>query len=179
MVGREDENRAAEPLLVLVAFEEAAEGHVVVGNPLVDAGVALGKRVGVLFGHDEGVVRREGEERGEEGLARAAQLLAREAQEGLVPDAPVSVEIPLAVGRLVILAADEPLDAGRAGVGPEAHRTVLRAAEEERLVAPVESMAGSWRLRPSAWGISTKGVLNEGMLPSTEGSAWMERVPLA
>ena len=40
-------------------------------------------------------------------------------------------------------------------------------------------MAGSWRLRPSDCGISTKGVRNEGMLPSTEGMAWIERVPLA
>ncbi len=40
-------------------------------------------------------------------------------------------------------------------------------------------MAGSWRLSPSDWGSSTKGVLNEGMLPSTDGMAWIERVPLA
>ena len=40
-------------------------------------------------------------------------------------------------------------------------------------------MAGSWRLSPNDWGISTNGVRNEGMLPSTEGMAWIEREPLA
>ena len=40
-------------------------------------------------------------------------------------------------------------------------------------------MAGNWRLSPSDWGISTKGVRNDGMLPSTEGMAWIDRVPLA
>ncbi len=40
-------------------------------------------------------------------------------------------------------------------------------------------MAGSWRLWPSDWGSSTKGVRNEGMLPKIEGRAWIERVPLA
>ena len=40
-------------------------------------------------------------------------------------------------------------------------------------------MAGSWRLSPSDWGISTKGVRNDGRLPNTEGMAWIDRVPLA
>ena len=40
-------------------------------------------------------------------------------------------------------------------------------------------MAGSCRLAPNDWGISTKGVRSDGMLPSTEGMAWIERVPLA
>ena len=40
-------------------------------------------------------------------------------------------------------------------------------------------MAGSWRLSPSDWAISTKGVRNDGILPNTEGMAWIDRVPLA
>ena len=40
-------------------------------------------------------------------------------------------------------------------------------------------MRGSWRLRPSDWGISTKGWRNEGMLPRIAGIAWIERMPLA
>ena len=81
------------------------------------------------------MVRREGEERGEERLGRRRELLAHELQEGFVPDAPVSVEVVPAVARLVVLAADEPLDARRAGVGAESHRAALRAAEERRGIA--------------------------------------------
>ena len=137
MVGHEDEDRAPEPLLAAEAFEETAEGLVVVGHALVDLRITVGQRRRVLFGHDERVVRREGEERGEEGFGHGRELLAHELQEGFVPDAPVAVEIPRAVPRLVVFAAYEPFDARRTGVGPEAHRTVLRPAEEGRRVAPV------------------------------------------
>ena len=142
VVGHEDEDRAAEPLLAAETLEEEAERPVVVGDALVNPGVALGQRRGVLFGYDERVVRREGEQRGEEGFGHRRQLLARELQELFVPDAPVAVEIPRAVLRLVVLAAYEPLDACRTGIGPEAHRAAFRAAEEGRRIAFVRQHGG-------------------------------------
>ena len=81
------------------------------------------------------MVRREGEQRGEEWFLHFREFFARELQERFVPDAPVTVEIPGAVYRFVILAAQEPLDAGAAGVGSESHRTALRTAEEGGSVA--------------------------------------------
>ena len=108
----------------------------------MNPGVALGQRRGVLFGYDERVVRREGEQRGEEGFGHRRQLLARELQELFVPDAPVAVEIPCSVLRLVVLAAYEPLDACRTGIGPEAHRAAFRAAEEGRRIALVRQHGG-------------------------------------
>ena len=66
VVGHEDEDRAAEPRFAAEPFEEAPEGHVVVGHAPVDSGVALRKRRGVPLGNDERMVRREGEQRGEE-----------------------------------------------------------------------------------------------------------------
>ena len=80
--------------------------------------VPSGSTLPILFGHDEGMVRREGEQRGEEWFLHFREFFARELQERFVPDAPVTVEIPGAVYRFVILAAQEPLDAGAAGVAP-------------------------------------------------------------
>ena len=75
------------------AVEEAAERLIVVGHALVNPGVSVGQRGGVLLGYDERMVRREGEERGEEGFRSFGKLLAHELQERFVPDAPVAVEI--------------------------------------------------------------------------------------
>lgn len=68
MIGHEYKNRAAEPLFAAEAFEKEAECVVVVSHALVDFGVAVGQRVFVSGGYDERMVRREGEERGEEGF---------------------------------------------------------------------------------------------------------------
>ena len=132
MIGHEYKNRAAEPLFAAEAFEKEAECVVVVSHALVDFGVAVGQRVFVSGGYDERMVRREGEERGEEGFRGFGKLLAHELQERFVPDAPVAVEILFAMPGFVILAADEPLHAGRTGIGAEAHRAALRTAEKRR-----------------------------------------------
>ncbi len=70
MVGHEDEDRIAEPLLVAEAVEESAERLVDVGHALVVGREPLGEPPRVTFGYDEGVVRRESEHRREEWLPR-------------------------------------------------------------------------------------------------------------
>ena len=142
VVGYEDEKRVAEPLLVAEAGEETAESHVVVGDSLVDAGVTLGQRRGIAFGNHERVVGREGEKGGEERLCDRPQFFACELEEFFVPDAPVAVEVVRAVGLFVVFAADQPFDPGRAGVGPEAHRTAFRTAEEEGGIALLREDGG-------------------------------------
>lgn len=179
MVGYEYEYRAAEPFFASEALEEEPEGIVDIGYALVQFRVTGREFVLVLCRDDERVVRREGEQRGEERLRCPGELLAGELQERFVPNAPVTVEITLAVPVFVVFAADEPFDACRAGVCPESHRAVFRPAEECRRIPLPRSMAGNCRLSPSDCGISTNGVRNEGMLPSTEGMACIERVPLA
>ena len=68
MVGYEYEERAAEPFFASEALEEEPEGVVVVGHALVYLRVSVREFVFVLCRDDERVVRREGEQRGEEGF---------------------------------------------------------------------------------------------------------------
>lgn len=136
MVGYEYEYRAAEPFFASEALEEEPEGIVDIGYSLVQFRVTGREFVLVLCRDDERVVRREGEQRGEERLRCPGELLAGELQERFVPNAPVTVEITLAVPVFVVFAADEPFDACRAGVCPESHRAVFRPAEECRRIPP-------------------------------------------
>ena len=92
------------------------------------------------------------------------KLLAHELQERFVPDAPVAVEILFAVPGFVILAADEPLHAGRTGIGAETHRAALRTAEKRRGVTFVaqEMCIRDRSRRPtrraSPWYLRAKGI---------------------
>ena len=68
MFGYEYEYRAAEPFFASEALEEEPEGIVDIGYSLVQFRVTGREFVLVLCRDDERVVRREGEQRGEERL---------------------------------------------------------------------------------------------------------------
>ena len=68
MVGDKDKEGALEPLLVAVSLHKSTYGAVAISYGSVVKCSALGQLVAHLVGNVEGVVRREGKERGEEGL---------------------------------------------------------------------------------------------------------------
>ena len=89
----------------------------------------------ILLGDDKRMVRGECKYRSEEWLCTLLQLLAHIADELLIPNAPITIEIILAVHLLIVLTAIQMLHTRSAGKSTKAHRAVIGATEEHCAVA--------------------------------------------
>ena len=135
MVGNKHKDRITEPLLILVLGEEFSECIINIAYTLMVERMALGIYTLILLRHHKGVVRSEGKHCREEGLLLLRKHLSHIIQELFVPDTPITIEIIRAVHLLIILATIEILYTRLACIGSEAHRAVIRTAEEHRLIA--------------------------------------------
>ena len=138
VVAGDDEQRVLEPRLSAGFAEEAAQRHVGVAYALVDGQLLLLVDVAILLGYLERVVRRRGEKCRHERLLHLRHLRAVVLQEGLVPDAPVAIEVGVApetaVGGIVF-ATVVLLESRLVGESHEAHRPAVGIVEEGCLVA--------------------------------------------
>ena len=89
----------------------------------------------ILLGDDKRMVRGECKYRSEEWLCALLQLLSHIADELLIPNAPIAIEIILSVYLLIVLTAIQMLHTRSAGKSTKAHRAVIGATEEHCAVA--------------------------------------------
>ncbi len=93
VVATDDEEGVVVPRMLFGGGEELAQGVVGVLHALEYGVATFDIAVFVLFGDGEGVVRGDGEDGGEEGLAEGADMCGGVLQEGRVVDAPGAVVV--------------------------------------------------------------------------------------